>query len=129
MKGHTYRLEKRARSASLAACFDAYFNGRTDALDDIAVEPGGTAFQGLVWSALRTIEPGTTWTYGKLANAIGHPHAARAVGLANGANPVGIVIPCHRVLAAGGRIGGYSGSGGTTTKRQLLVLEGAMLAV
>lgn len=82
----------------------------------------GTAFQRRVWAALRQIPPGQTRTYGEIARQIGRPRAARAVGDACGANPIPVLIPCHRVLAVGGRLGGFSG--GLDWKRRLLTREG-----
>ena len=79
------------------------------ALDQLPVRPGGTEFQRLVWAALRLIPPGTTTTYGQLAARIGRAKASRAVGLANGANPVAIVVPCHRVVGADASLTGYGG--------------------
>ena len=87
----------------------AFFAGDADALDDIAVETGGTDFQRQVWAALREIPVGETWSYGELAEHIGHPAAVRAVGLANGSNPIGVVVPCHRVIGASGALTGYAG--------------------
>lgn len=88
---------------------------------EIEVDPAGSEFQLKVWRALLSIPFGETRTYGDIAAALGSPGAARAVGLACGKNPVAIVIPCHRVVAAGGRIGGYGG--GVEWKRRLLALE------
>ncbi len=85
------------------------------------VEPVGTPFDRLVWDAVRRIPYGATATYGQIAWSIGRPNAARAVGTANGRNPVPIVIPCHRVVGAGGKLGGYGG--GLDLKRKLLNLE------
>ncbi|MCC6990443.1 MAG: methylated-DNA--[protein]-cysteine S-methyltransferase [Acidobacteria bacterium] len=105
----------------------AYFAGRLRAFD-LAVDPAGTAFQTRVWTALREIPYGETISYGELARRIGDPKAVRAVGLANGANPVSIVIPCHRVIGANGTLVGYGG--GLPIKRALLSLEqgqGALL--
>jgi O-6-methylguanine DNA methyltransferase len=82
----------------------------------------GTEFQRCVWAALRSIEAGTTLTYGEVARAIGRPRAVRAVGGACGANPVPVLVPCHRVLAAGSRLGGFGG--GLQWKRLLLGREG-----
>jgi O-6-methylguanine DNA methyltransferase len=84
----------------------------------------GTAFQKSVWNALRKIPPGKTKSYGEIARAIGRPKAIRAVGGACGANPIPVLIPCHRVLAANGKIGGFSG--GLNWKRKLLAREGVM---
>ena len=99
----------------------AYFDGDMAALDAIPVATGGTLFQRQVWQALRQIGPGTTTTYGRLAAQLGRPGASRAVGLANGANPVGIVVPCHRVVGAAG-LTGYGG--GLWRKTWLLEHEG-----
>ena len=103
--------------------FDAYFAGQTDALRTIPWEGAGTAFQKKVWEMLCTIPPGETWTYAKMAQAIGRPTAVRAVGLANGANPVALVAPCHRVIGSNGSLTGYGG--GLHRKRWLLEHEGA----
>ncbi|MGH7079174.1 MAG: methylated-DNA--[protein]-cysteine S-methyltransferase [Acetobacteraceae bacterium] len=101
----------------------AYFEGDLAALDAIAVQPRGTEFQRRVWQALRLIPPGTTMTYGRLAAAIGKPAAGRAVGHANGANPISIVIPCHRLIGADRSLTGYGG--GLERKAWLLRHEGA----
>lgn len=85
---------------------------------DLPLAPHGTAFQKRVWDALRGIPAGQTRSYGELARSLGS--AARAIGQANGANPIPILIPCHRVLAAGGALGGYSGGDGPSTKLWLL---------
>ena len=85
---------------------------------DVPLAATGTAFQQRVWVALRTIPYGATWTYGQLAAAIGNPAASRAVGLANGRNPISIVVPCHRVVGSGGALTGYAG--GIERKRWLL---------
>lgn len=87
----------------------------------------GSAFQRRVWEGLRAIPYGTTTTYGELAEAIGAPGAARKVGSANARNPIAIVVPCHRVIGANGKLVGYGG--GLDVKRDLLALEGALLAV
>jgi O-6-methylguanine DNA methyltransferase len=87
----------------------AFFAGDIHAIDDIEVETGGTRFQRQVWAALRQIPAGETWSYGRLAKHIGRPAAARAVGLANGSNPIGVVVPCHRVIGASGALTGYAG--------------------
>jgi len=99
---------------------DAYFDGdRSDFELDVAVD--GTPFQLEVWSALRDIPYGTTISYRELAEAVGRPGASRAVGQANGRNPVSIIVPCHRVIASNGSLGGYGW--GLERKRQLLDLE------
>ena len=103
---------------------DAYFDG--DRRDfDLPLAPAGTAFQQRVWRAMREIPCGQVRTYGALAATL--KSSARAVGGACGANPIPVIIPCHRVVAADGRLGGYSGDGGPTTKLALLRLEGARL--
>jgi methylated-DNA-[protein]-cysteine S-methyltransferase len=88
---------------------EAYFDGDVAALDRLAVRTAGTEFQRLVWAELRRIPPGTTTTYGQLGARIGRAKASRAVGLANGANPVAIVVPCHRVVGADASLTGYGG--------------------
>jgi methylated-DNA-[protein]-cysteine S-methyltransferase len=100
----------------------AYFAGYLTALDGLEVKTNGTAFQKDVWAALRRIPVGTTVSYGQLAQAIGRPKAVRAVGLANGGNPVGVIVPCHRVIGANGTLTGYAG--GVERKRALLEHEG-----
>mgnify|MGYP002634848852 CR=1 FL=1 len=105
--------------------FRRYFAGELTALDDIEVAVRGTAFQEQVWAALREIPCGQTWSYGQLARHIGRPKAVRAVGAANGANPVSIVVPCHRVIGANGTMTGYGG--GLDRKRWLLAHEGVAL--
>ena len=100
-----------------------YFAGQTKVLD-FDVELEGTEFQRAVWAQIANIGFGETMTYGEIAEAIGRPKAVRAVGGAVGANPVPLVIGCHRVLGASGKITGYSGGDGLPTKRWLLALEG-----
>jgi len=97
-----------------------YFAGDRTSFD-VALAATGTPFRLAVWAALRSIPYGETASYSAIAGRIGRPGAARAVGLANGANPIGIVVPCHRVVGADGSIGGYGG--GTERKRWLLALE------
>jgi methylated-DNA-[protein]-cysteine S-methyltransferase len=120
-----YRLEPRDKSRpfGLTASIARYFAGDLAALDEIPVETGGTPFQREVWSALRGIPCGSTTTYSELARAIGRPAAVRAVGMANGANPVPVVVPCHRVVGADGTLTGYGG--GLVRKRWLLSHEAA----
>ncbi len=103
----------------------AYFEGQLSALDQIRVDPGGTIFQGLVWSELRRIPVGRTRSYAEIARAIGRPTATRAVGAANGQNPVAVILPCHRVIGADGTLTGYGG--GLDRKRWLLRHEGVAL--
>ena len=101
---------------------EAYFAGDVRALDGVAVKTGGTAFQRNVWSALRAIPAGETRSYGQLAAAIGSPRAVRAAGLANGQNPIAVIVPCHRVIGSNGALTGYAG--GLERKRWLLNHEG-----
>ncbi len=97
-----------------------YFDGLRPTFD-LKLAPHGSVFQQRVWAALCAIPAGETRTYDDLAKLLGT--SARAIGQANGANPIPILIPCHRVVAAGGRLGGYSGGEGPATKRVLLDLE------
>lgn len=113
-----------ATAASEAGrCLEAYFDGWIDAIDAVEVAMGGTVFQREVWAALRGIPAGSHLNYGRLAERIGRPEAVRAVGAANGANPIGIVVPCHRVIGANAALTGYGG--GLHRKRWLLEHEGA----
>lgn len=91
---------------------------------ELPLRPAGTDFQRSVWQLLTEIDYGQTVTYGELAETLGRPEAARAVGAAVGRNPISIIIPCHRVLGAGGKITGYAG--GIDTKQRLLALEDAL---
>jgi methylated-DNA-[protein]-cysteine S-methyltransferase len=115
-----------ARFAAERAQLDEYFAGERTAFD-FRMRLEGAAFDRLVWRALEQIPYGTTTTYGEIAERIGKPGRARAVGTANGRNPIAIVVPCHRVIGAGGKLTGYGG--GLERKRELLVLEGALLPV
>lgn len=103
----------------------AYLAGDVCCLDDLSVDPGGTAFQRQVWTALRSIPPGTVMTYGELAQRLKRPTAYRAVGMTNALNPISIVIPCHRLVGADGSLTGYAG--GLERKRWLLEHEGVNL--
>jgi methylated-DNA-[protein]-cysteine S-methyltransferase len=108
-----------------AAALKAVLAGRKQ--EDLPpLDPGGTEFQRRVWNALRRIAAGKTKSYGEIARAIGKPKAVRAVGGACGANPIPVLIPCHRVLAANGKPGGFSG--GLGRKRRLLAREGVCLS-
>ena len=99
---------------------DEYFNGcRVDF--EVPLDLRGTPFQLDVWNALREIPFGQTRTYAEIGRAVGRPRAARAVGTANASNPIPLIVPCHRVIAAGGKLGGYAG--GLAIKRRLLALE------
>ncbi len=103
---------------------ELYFDGDLKQFD-LPLRPFGTTFRQQVWQAMLRIPYGVTATYGEIAGPLGAP--ARAVGGACGANPIPVIIPCHRVLAANGGMGGYSGDGGVETKVFLLRLEGALL--
>lgn len=107
----------------LTDALDAYFAGARGAIDGLPVATGGTPFQRQVWAALRQIPCGGTVSYAALARRIGRPAAVRAVGMANGANPVGVVVPCHRVVGSDGALTGYGG--GVGRKRWLLAHEAA----
>lgn len=106
--------------AAAARQLEDYFAGRRTTFD-LPLRPRGTAFQRAVWDALRAIPPGETRSYGEIARAVGKPAAVRAVGAANGQNPLAIVVPCHRVIGAGGTLTGYAG--GLEAKRWLLEHE------
>lgn len=116
--GSVFRLDSAKNPHGLSERITRYFEGELDAIDRIPVETGGTHFQRKVWRALRSIPCGATTSYGALAKCIGHPAAVRAVGTANGANPVAVVLPCHRVIGANGSLTGYGG--GMERKRWLL---------
>lgn len=109
---------------ALREALQRYFAGEIGAIDTIAVRPlGGTPFQQRVWEGLRTIPAGRTESYGAFARRLGVEQAVRAVGMANGANPIGVVVPCHRVIGANGTLTGYGG--GLKRKAWLLAHEGA----
>jgi len=116
-----YMLKEGAAPTSLTQALTAYFEGRLDALDEVKTATGGTPFQREVWKALRTIPPGATLSYGQLAARVGRPKASRAVGAANGANPIPIVVPCHRVIGANGTLTGFAS--GLANKQWLLAHE------
>ncbi|MEV2250926.1 methylated-DNA--[protein]-cysteine S-methyltransferase [Streptomyces sp. NPDC050147] len=101
---------------------EAYFEGELKEFD-LHMRLDGTPFQRTVWQQLQLIPYGETRTYGELAAILGKPNASRAVGLANGKNPIGVIVPCHRVIGAGGSLTGYGG--GLDRKQRLLVFEGA----
>src|SRR6185503_19899576 len=111
--------------AGAVSALRAYFAGDLQALDGLTVDPMGTPFQLRVWTALRSVRAGRTASYTEIANAIGAPTATRAVGAANGANPIAIVVPCHRIIGTGGSLVGYGG--GLERKRWLLEHEGVLL--
>jgi methylated-DNA-[protein]-cysteine S-methyltransferase len=120
-----YTLHKGRAPVAIRDRLQAYFAGELAALDAIEIATGGTAFQQKVWHALRAIAPGKTLTYGTLARHIGADRAIRAVGAANGANPISIVVPCHRLVGANGSLIRYGG--GIERKRWLLQHEGVAL--
>jgi methylated-DNA-[protein]-cysteine S-methyltransferase len=111
--------------AGAVSALRAYFAGDLHALDTLAVDPMGTPFQVRVWTALRSVPAGHTASYADIAKAIGAPSSTRAVGAANGANPIAIVVPCHRIIGSGGSLVGYGG--GLDRKRWLLGHEGVLL--
>jgi methylated-DNA-[protein]-cysteine S-methyltransferase len=114
------------RADEVIATLRAYFEGDVHAIDELPVQAHGTAFQKKVWAALRTIPAGKTVSYRHIAEAIGAPSAVRAVGAANGQNPIALIVPCHRVIASDGTLCGYGG--GLWRKEWLLRHEGALLA-
>jgi methylated-DNA-[protein]-cysteine S-methyltransferase len=120
--GNDVTLENRPAPVAIRRALGDYFKGDLTATDAIPVATNGTPFQREVWAALRTIRAGTTLSYGALAGQLGRPKSVRAVGLANGANPIGIVVPCHRVIGSDGSLTGYGG--GIDRKRWLLAHEG-----
>lgn len=126
MVGQTYEPKREGWEQSddvfpeAAEQLAAYFAGELTDFD-LDIELAGTSFQRRVWAALRTIPYGETRSYGEIAAQIGAPSASRAVGLANGRNPIGIIVPCHRVIGATGSLTGYGG--GLDRKRALLELE------
>ena len=103
----------------------AYFGGELSAIDSILTDGGGTEFENRVWAELRRIPRGSTVSYGSIARKLGDIGLSRAVGLANGRNPIGVVVPCHRVIGADGSLTGYGG--GLKRKEWLLRHEGALL--
>ncbi len=109
------------QSTHFGMALQAYFDGDIRAIDTLETCPLGTEFQAKCWAALRKIPPGETRSYSQQASMIGNPKAVRAVGLANGANPIGIVVPCHRVVGANGTLTGYGG--GLPRKKWLLEHE------
>ncbi|PYR27687.1 MAG: cysteine methyltransferase [Acidobacteria bacterium] len=95
--------------AGTRAWLDAYFAGATADITPLSLDMRGTAFEQRVWAALRAIAPGETTSYGAIAKALGSAEASRAVGAANGANPIAIIVPCHRVIGSSGSLTGYGG--------------------
>jgi methylated-DNA-[protein]-cysteine S-methyltransferase len=107
--GGGFTLEEGRAPQDVACAIEQYFAGDLTSLDALRVKTAGTAFQRKVWDALRKIPCGKTVSYAGLAAQIGQPRAVRAVGLANGANPVSVVVPCHRVIGSNGSLTGYGG--------------------
>ncbi|MBX3598516.1 MAG: methylated-DNA--[protein]-cysteine S-methyltransferase [Rhizobiaceae bacterium] len=115
--------------AAVVELLRRYAAGEKIEFDEVFVDPGDIdAFRRDIYAAARKLRFGETTTYGELAATAGHPGMAQQTGQALGANPVPIIVPCHRILAAGGKIGGFSAPGGTLTKQMLLALEGVSLA-
>ena len=124
--GSDVRLREARGPLDVPAALERYFGGDLTAIDAIPVRANGTAFECTIWDALRKIPVGTTTTYGRLAVELGHGIASsRAVGMANGSNPIARVVPCHRVIGANGNLTGYGG--GMHRKRWLLRHEGVLL--
>ncbi len=119
-----YTLSPARDPDGLTRAMGSYFKGDIAVIDTLPVETTGTPFQRSVWQALRKIRRGTTISYAELARRIGNPRAVRAAGLANGQNPIGIVVPCHRVIGSNGTLTGYGG--GLPRKKWLLEHEGAL---
>ena len=116
-----YAVKSARNPAGFSAMLRAYFGGELAAIDKLKVATGGTEFQKSVWKALRTIPCGETISYAALAERVGRPKAVRAVGHANGDNPISVVVPCHRVIGTNGSLTGYGG--GIERKRWLLAHE------
>jgi methylated-DNA-[protein]-cysteine S-methyltransferase len=116
-----FRIQPAHNPHGLRDVITRYFAGNIEAIDEISVQTAGTPFQRSVWNQLRKIPGGVVLTYGKVAEQIARPKAVRAVGLANGANPIGIVVPCHRVIGSNGSLTGYGG--GLERKQWLLEHE------
>lgn len=118
-------LQDKAPFIEVCSQLDAYFAGELKAFN-LPLAPKGTDFQESVWQALTLIPFGQTWSYGQLAAYIGKPKASRAVGAANGVNPIPVIIPCHRVIGSSGKLTGFGG--GIETKQFLLELESGQIA-
>ncbi|MFC0225935.1 methylated-DNA--[protein]-cysteine S-methyltransferase [Serratia aquatilis] len=117
-----FTLQNKSNPGGLTDIMQRYFSGELAAIDSVPVMTAGTEFQRTVWQQLRKIPCGEIITYGELAKRIGRPTASRAVGMANGSNPISIVVPCHRVIGAQGALTGYAG--GVQRKQWLLKHEG-----
>ena len=122
VRPHAHWVRLAAPFADAGRQLEEYFSGQRQ-VKHLPLAPAGTAFQRAVWRALQRIGYGRTTSYGQLARELGHAHGARAVGLANGSNPLPVIIPCHRVIGADGSLTGFGG--GLEIKRALLRLEGA----
>ncbi len=120
-----FEAEPVEEALGVRGALQRYFEGDIGALENLPAEGAGTPFQREVWAALRTIRPGETTTYGALAKKLGREGAQRAVGAANGANPIGLIVPCHRVIGHANKLTGYGG--GLDRKHWLLRHEGALL--
>ena len=117
-------LTKSELPVPIRTALDEYFSGSVEALHRLTARLDGTAFENAVWEELMRIPPGETRTYAEIARKIGNPQASRAVGAANGRNPIGVLVPCHRVIGANGSLTGYGG--GLSRKQWLLDHEGAL---
>ena len=124
--GTDYEITEGMRLSKASLLIGKYFAGELKAIDKIKVETNGTPFQKKVWASLRKVPAGQTITYSVMAKKVGAPSAVRAVGAANGANPISLVIPCHRMIGASGKLTGYAG--GLHRKKYLLEHEGALAA-
>ncbi|MDE2385837.1 MAG: methylated-DNA--[protein]-cysteine S-methyltransferase [Alphaproteobacteria bacterium] len=118
-------LQAASNPFGISDCIRAYFAGDIDAIDGLLTDGGGTEFEQRVWAELKRIPAGTTVSYGQIARKLGDIQHSRAVGTANGKNPIAIVVPCHRVIGADGSMTGYGG--GIRRKEWLLRHEGALL--
>jgi methylated-DNA-[protein]-cysteine S-methyltransferase len=119
------KLQPANNPFGLSACVRAYFAGELHAIEGVLTDGGGTEFEQQVWNELRRIPSGTTVSYGSIARKLGDIGLSRAVGTANGKNPIAIVVPCHRVIGSDGSMTGYGG--GLHRKEWLLRHEGALL--
>ncbi len=120
-----YTLEAAENPFGLSEQIRSYFSGTLNVIDALLTDGGGTTFEQCVWAELRNIPCGETISYGELAKRLGDKNASRAVGLANGKNPIAVIVPCHRVIGADGKLTGYGG--GLHRKEWLLRHEGALL--
>ena len=120
-----FELQQTENPFGLSQIMQNYFSGSINAIDNILTDGGGTTFEKSVWAELRKVPSGTTVSYGSIARKLGDINLSRAVGTANGRNPIAIVVPCHRVIGADGSMTGYGG--GIARKEWLLRHEGAVL--